>query len=88
MISFARSYQTEDGTCYASLEDAQVVEVMQILKLEGDAGERVGREIVGKKAELVNILTITDSSRPRARGVRKPRKPKTVGTLPLDQSAA
>lgn len=85
MIEFSRSYKASDGKCYGTLEEAQTVEIHKVLETSGlKVGRDVAQTIVSNKDEVLNILTLNDTSRPRARGVRKPRKPKVVvAELPL-----
>jgi hypothetical protein len=74
MITFSRSYVAADGQCYASLEEAQTAEIASLL--DGVSVTDMPAAIVEKKDAIICALTITDSSRPKARGVKKPRKPK------------
>lgn len=80
MIEFSRSYKASDGKCYASLEEAQAVEISALI--DGVTTAVMPDFIVSKKEEILNILTLTDASRPKARGQKKPRKPKAP---PADQ---
>lgn len=78
MIEFGRSY-IYDGKAYATMEEAQVEAVTAILaandsKYTEDGNRLVAKAIVKGKAQVLAVLTLTDASRPRARGVRKPRK--------------
>jgi hypothetical protein len=82
MIEFSRSYKASDGKCYASLEEAQAVELADALDLATPDGLAIAKAIVENKDAILNILTLTDASRPKARGQKKPRKPKAP---PVDQ---
>jgi hypothetical protein len=81
-IEFARSYKASDGKCYATLREAQEVELVELLRqhLEKESNDElmVISETILDNADLIqNILTTTDSSRPKARKVNggsKPRK--------------
>jgi hypothetical protein len=77
MISFTRSYLATDGKCYATLEEAQAVEIALLFSNEPDA-KRVADGIVANKDSILSILTLTDASRPKARGQKKPRKAKST----------
>lgn len=81
MITFTRSYQTSDGQCVATLEEAQRKEIIALFEREGrpdDTPRSYAEVIVASKDEILAILTLTDASRPRARGMKKPRKPKVA----------
>lgn len=80
MIEFAKSYKV-GGKCFGTLGEAQVEEILKIM-LDGDPTKKTEREIadllVAKKDAVIDILTTTDTSRPRARRVNggsKKRKP-------------
>lgn len=80
MIEFSRSYRTSDGKCYATLGEAQATELMMLLKKTiGEPDESLNAfadAILANKDDIIEILTLSDSSRPKARGVPKKRKPK------------
>lgn len=70
-ITYERSYKASDGKCYSTLAEAQTVEIAALL------GEPIkAADIVEDKDAILAILTLNDSSRPKARGVPKKRKPK------------
>ena len=81
-IEFARSYKASDGKCYATLREAQEVEVVEILRKHIDDESEDGftrlAEVILDNADLLqDVFTTTDSSRPKARKVNggsKPRK--------------
>jgi hypothetical protein len=75
-IEFARSYKASDGKCYATIKEAQEVEIQKLLGESASEVEcdTVAHVIVENAEAVMAILTINDSSRPRARGVKKPRK--------------
>lgn len=76
MIEFSRSYKASNGKCYSSLEEAQTVEIALLIASSNATLENLPAAIVANKEGIVNILTLTDASRPKARGVPKKRKPK------------
>lgn len=82
-----KSYLAADGKCYPKIEEAQAVEVAQILKDQGTLDkpelDNISAFIVSRKEDIVNALTITESSRPGARGKKKPRK-STAAVTPSD----
>lgn len=84
MITKRFAYQTSDGQTVATLEQAQQIELLILLEDEVDAPDAVkqqNRIIVGKLSEqaakVVDILTMKENSRPKARkvngGSRKPK---------------
>ena len=92
MIEFTKSYKTADGQVFGSIEAAQVHEVEATLtKLITNLGPNavksfpaadVARMIVAEADTIVDILTTTPNSKPKARkinGGSKARK-KTVIT--------
>ena len=74
-INFGRSYLF-DGNAYATLADAQRAALLSLLALDQvhPLTSPIIATLLGRKVEAVNILTMADSSRPKARGQRKPRK--------------
>lgn len=95
MITKATGYQSSDGTFHATLEDAQESEIVILLGSDPvsslvDLREEIAAEIVKHKAKVMDILTTTHDSRPKARkinGATRTRKPKHIAaqnTLPLD----
>lgn len=84
MIKFTKSYQASDGKCYPTLREAVISELAAII-----AGWEVGIQdkavtiaecMFANAPEVVDILTTTQTSRPKARaihGAKKPRKPKS-----------
>ncbi len=84
MIEFTKSYKTGDGQVFGSIEDAQKHEVKTALNLRTDANtaDTIVAIIMDKKDVLIDILTMTPNSKPKARkihGGTKNRK-KTVIT--------
>lgn len=85
MIEFTKSYKTADGQVFGSIEEAQKHEVKAALNLSTDGGntpDTIAAIIMDKKDILVDILTMTPNSKPKARkmhGGTKNRK-KTVIT--------
>ncbi len=74
-----------DGKPYASFEEAQRAGLLQLLVLDPESGltKSILDTLVERKAEVLAILTLTDASRPKARGVKKPRKAKGAGMTEL-----
>jgi len=88
MIESTKAFKTSDGKTHASLEDAKAHELELLLvgepsKLTGDVPSDVAATILENAERIVDILTTTATSKPRARkinGGSKPRKTKTPPT--------
>jgi len=92
MITKTTSYQVRDQF-FATLEQAQRAEILTILTAEGvpdgmsplDAAATI---IVANAAKVLDILSTTAKSRPRARkangATRKPRNSKPAVPVPVD----
>lgn len=75
MIEFGKSYIV-DGKAFATLEEAQIYDIRKLFETDPD-GNVSPETMVKHKDELINILTTTAKSRPRARkanGGKKMRK--------------
>lgn len=87
MIEFTKSYKTADGMVHGTIEQAQVHELEVLLsKLKGITAGPVTNEIANhilkNKNILIDVLTTTPNSKPKARashGGTKSRK-KTIVT--------
>ena len=73
-----------DGKAYDSLEDFQAAQIAKLLLQNEDKMVAAESDAVGlgyifvtHKDEIMEILELTMDARPVARGVKKPRKPKT-----------
>ena len=90
MITFQKAYVVGDKV-YATLEEAQRAEIK---RLAADTfGSTMTVEdwchlVVDQKESVMNILTTTDKSRPRARKVNGGRKPRNVTKLTQTEMAA
>lgn len=72
-FSFKKLPVDADGKAYDTLEAFQAA---QIQKLVAEMTLPMAEAIVANKAEIIEALEINFDSRPGARGVKKPRKPK------------
>lgn len=82
MIQFTKSYKTSDGQVFGTIEDAQYHELQTTLGLSNDSNNIIG-VIMKNKDVIIDILTTTPNSKPKARSVNggtKKRTPKTVIT--------
>ncbi len=77
------------GNTFATLEEAQCAELCELLKGVGnvndEAVELVAKKLVENPVKVVDILTTTATSKPRARKVNggtKKRTPKTPAETP------
>jgi hypothetical protein len=96
MIRFTRSFQTTDGMMHATLEDAQRHELgLLIMKCEpglsqntpvGDAVFQVRNTILDNKDVVVDILTTTSKSKPKARTINGGTKKRKVVITDADTS--
>ena len=84
MIEFTKSYKTADGQVFGSIEDAQLHEVAHIFEKNPFTTAKEAAAIVLKnKTILIDVLTTTPTSKPKARathGGTKSRGRKTVIT--------
>jgi hypothetical protein len=87
MITFTKSYKTEDGEIFASIEEAQAYELSLALRSNGgitpELAKELAKTIISKKDFFVDILTMAPSSKPKARAIhggKKTRTPKTIIT--------
>jgi hypothetical protein len=71
MITFTKSYKTFDGKVFGTLEEAQVYELENLLnKAQGDPrdiGKTLSKFLLDNKDVLIDILTTTPNSKPKAR---------------------
>ena len=85
MIEFTRSYKTADGQIFGSIAEAQAHELAALMKandLGPNGAEAVAQFLIAQKDAVIDILTMTPNSKPKARkmhGGTKNRK-KTVIT--------
>jgi len=84
MILKINAYQTSTGKACSTLEEAQIEEITTILtglggrERSAEGAGNIATLIVEEKERILDILTTTTSSKPRARkinGGRKTRKP-------------
>jgi hypothetical protein len=92
MIEFTRAY-IANGKTYATLKEAQVAELAELFaphEHEALNSVLVARVLVDNADKFMNVLTTTESSRPRARsanGGTKKRKPKTPAVISAENAA-
>ena len=86
MIEFTKSYKTADGQVFGTIEEAQLHEIDGVLAkaqiLPAKDSIQISQHILDNKSVLIDILTTTPNSKPKARsshGGTKSRK-KTVIT--------
>jgi len=84
MIEFTKSYKTQDGQVFGSIEEAQVHEIAAIFgKGCFSTPKDAAGVVLNNKAILIDILTTTSNSKPKARathGGTKNRNKKTIVT--------
>ena len=95
MITKVNAYQSSDGTAHSSLEEAQKHEIRKLLaeKLgweeDREHVKQVTDAIMENSEAIVDILTTTPSSKPKARKVNggtKKRKKSVQEPLPLGEA--
>ena len=74
MIQFTKSYKTGDGQVFGTIEEAQTHELTLALKLDVNAI----KGIMDKKDLVVDILTTTPNSKPKARSLNGGTKKRKV----------
>ena len=83
MITKTAAFQTSDNKTHATLEDAQL-HALEML-LGGEGGDKCARTVIAYADQVVDILTTTATSKPRARKVNggtKKRTKSAAGTGP------
>lgn len=82
MIEFIRSYACTDGNVFAALERAQEHELILLLSPDIEASLQQSPVLVAAQAivknsdKVVDILTTTATSRPKARAIHGGKKPR------------
>lgn len=94
MITFTKSYKTEDGSIFGTIEEAQKYElrclveghpVMQSVELPKDWGKTIATIIMDNRDVVLDILTTTPTSKPAARKINGgSKKRKTNKPMDLD----
>ena len=90
MIEFTKSYKTADGQVFGTIEKAQIHEIKSLFsksfpdteRMDDIAREEIAHFLMDNKDILIDVLTTTPNSKPKARathGGTKTRK-KTVIT--------
>lgn len=89
-IEFTRSYRTSDGNVFGTLQLAQEHELTRLLLENVGTGTieatmvACATVLVGNAEKVVDILTTTKTSRPKARRINK----KVVATQPATKTKA
>jgi len=89
MIEFTKSYKTSDGKLVASIPEAQVHELSILLgQVQVGDGETqrdvLAKFILEKKDVVVDILTTTSTSKPKARAIHGGTKKRTPKAVPAE----
>ena len=93
MIEFTKSYKTADGQVFGAIEQAQIHElsvafekhpVLQATGLPSEPlSDVIAKMVLENKDLVIDVLTTTPNSKPKARAIHggtKKRTPKTVIT--------
>ena len=86
MIQLTKSYTTDDGTLFSSIEEAQVHAIISLfmdactnrIETTNTWFDHAARTILKNNKVVVDILTTTPSSKTRARAVNGGRKKRRV----------
>src|SRR5262245_6898197 len=91
MISFTRAFVCSDGNTFATLELAQQHELEALMAEQKFGGAESlpqrARFIIENRERVMDILTTTKSSRPRARKINKTKAPKPAAPAPASRKA-
>ena len=89
MITKVPSYMTSRGQVCSTLEDAQAAEIHALLTPEnGDGPAAVYlKMLLMNKEKVVDILTMSPTSLPKARKVNGGRKPRKAAKIEADAAA-
>lgn len=87
MITFSKSYKTSDNQVFGSIEEAQLHEIETIIikfpLFENNSATvpEIAKLIINNKDVIIDILTTTPNSKPKARAIHGgTKKRKTVIT--------
>ena len=70
MIQFTKSYKTNDGQIFGTIEEAQAHEIAVVFEFLPLADAReIASAVLKNKTILIDILTTTPNSKPKARSV-------------------
>jgi len=83
MIEFTKSYKTSDGQVFGSIEEAQIHELLLVVNLDKDQAEYV----IQHKDKVVDILTTTPNSKPKARATNGGTKKRAKKVVTPDSNA-
>lgn len=88
MIEFTKSFKCSDGTIVATLEEAQQNELANILAEEGmDAvsgqADAAADAVLKAKERVLDILTTTATSKPKARKINGGTKKRKVQDIQI-----
>lgn len=87
MIEFTKAFKCSDGTTVATLEDAQRHELELLFKNESEQAARIATLLMENSEKVVDVLTTSATSKPRARkinGGTKTRKAKPTPPAPTE----
>ena len=90
MIEFTKSYKTSDGKLVETIEAAKQHELALVLaKILGEDGkvseeyEKLAQVLLKNKDAIMDVLTTTKSSKPKARAINGGTKKRTAKIVPL-----
>lgn len=91
MIEFTRSYKTGDGQVFGTIVEAQAHELVALMKssdLTDNGAEAVAQFLIAQKESVLDILTMTPNSKPKARKMHGGTKVRTKKTVITDATTS
>lgn len=97
VIEFTKAFKASDGNAYFTIQEAQGAELEQLFRTlpaaidAADLSAEVASFVVENSDKIVDILTTTESSRPKARkanGGTKKRQSKSTPVITASETAA
>ena len=85
MITKTQSFQTSDGKLHDSISAAQVHEMAALI--DSTPVDKMAQFLVEQKDKVVDILTMTTRSKPRARAINGGTRKRTPRAVAVNQNA-
>lgn len=95
MITFAKSFKASDGRLFGTVQEAQSYELELVVKKEGDDGrvqsvssamenfpKYFAEKIMENRELILDILTTTNASKPKARAINGGTKKRKRNSVP------
>lgn len=93
MIEFTKSYKTGDGQVFGSIEEAQIHELKSVILqlksiMDGPVTTELATHILKNKTMVIDVLTTTPNSKPKARSSHGGTKNRTRRTVVTDAATS